>query len=477
MTIDTSVPESPGWWMQKASTLLGLRRERYDILNNWHDGQPPLPILPEGGSEVFRRLQRQACTNFAELIVASVRERISLRDIRTAVSGDREDDVAYQIWQANGLDLGLSDLLRNVLALSDGYMIVGVDDEGVVITSEDPRQTIVFADPVRQTYNRAAVKMFRDNDMQMDYIICYVAGVDGGPAMKYVASKESGYTTVQPLKATFAPAAFDWDTSQGGEDGIALPHSYVPVVHFQNKDGKGEFETHIPLLDRINHMVYNRMVIALYQAFRQRAILVDVDEGVDEHGATVDAIPDDLLTSDPGSWIQLPKDAEIWESGQADMSGIINSIKEDVMQLAAVTRRPMSIFAPDNQSAEGANFTREGLTFATQDRMTRIADGLSDVFKLAFLTLGDAERADKSKIIVGWNPPERYSLLDKAASSSQSVSTLARRTIARQVWQMSPPEVDQAEAEWTEERLLDPTPPVGRIGGLVGAVSGDASGI
>ncbi len=174
----------------------------------------------------------------------------------------------------------------------------------------------------------------------------------------------------------FSAAAFDWDEDRGGADGEQLGHPLVPVVRFRNRKGVGEFEPHLDILDRINHDVYNRVVIALYQAYKQRAILVDEPE--DEDGEPVNL--DDVMTSDPGSWLQLPFNSKVWESSQVDLQGILNATKDDIELLAAVTRRPMALFSPENQSAEGASFTREGLTFAVEDKQTRAGQGLVDVF-------------------------------------------------------------------------------------------------
>lgn len=461
MPIDVNVAGSPGWWMQKGAMKLRSRLPRLQLLSNYYLGSPPLPIVNGPVSDVFRRFQQQACTNFAELIVSSVRERLSVRDIRTAASTDQVDEVAWNLWRENGLDVEFSDVLENMLALGDAYMIVGLDGGEVVITGEDPRQVVTFHDPVRQSVVRAAVKMFRDTDLGYDFIVLYLPGlvVDGvqGNARMFVAKRKTAAR--QQMTSVFSPASFDWDADQGGVDGIELPHPLVPVVRFRNRRGVSEFEPHIQLLDRINHMIYTRMVIALYQAFRQRAIKVDVSENaVDENDQPVDAIPDDLLTSDPGSWIQLPKDAEIWESQQADMGGVINAIAADVKQLAAVTRRPMSIFAPDNQSAEGANLTSEGLVFVTEDTQTRASHALIDVIHLAFLTSGDTQRADKARIVVGWNEIQRYSLTDKANATAQAKDVLPKRTIYREVWQQNPPQVAQIEAEAADQLLFEPPP-------------------
>lgn len=457
--IDTTVPDSPGWWMQRCAVKLRSRLPRLIHLAAYHEGNPPLPVVDGQMTEVFRRFQQQSCTNFSELIVGSVRERVSVRDIRTAASGGQTDNVAWRLWRDNGLDVEFSDVLENMLALGDAYMIVGTDDDGVVITGEDPRQVVTIHDPVRQSRVRAAIKMFRDADAGEDFIVLWLPAAEpGGYARKFVARRLVGRgtgTSFYRPSTVFSPAAFDWDVEQGGSDGIELEHPYVPVVRFRNRRGVGAFEPHIALLNRINHMIYTRMVIALYQAFRQRAIQVDVDEdAVDAEGNPVDAIPDDLLTSDPGSWIQLPQNAKIWESQQADMQGIISSIDADVKQLAAVTRRPMSIFAPDNQSAQGARVGNEGLIFATEDAQNRAGQGLVEVMYLAFLASGDAVRADKASIAVGWNQIERYSLAERGETTAKAKGTLPDRTIWREVWQATPPQIDQIEAEAADQALL-----------------------
>src|SRR5690606_39173633 len=160
---------------------------------------------------------------------------------------------------------------------------------------------------------------------------------------------------------------------------------------------------HLRLLRRIDRLVFQMTVIVMYQAFRQRAIQMNAEEDdVDiqndfKTSIGVDDL-DDILTSDPGQWFLLPSGAKVWESNQADINGILSAIKDEVMRLAAVTRRPMAIFAPDNQAAEGAKFTREGLTFAVEDKITRATQGIVDLYHLIFLTAGDMDRAVKSKI-------------------------------------------------------------------------------
>jgi hypothetical protein len=450
MSIDTTVENTPGWWLLQACRKREGRVSRLQKLADYHDGNPPLPTANVAATDAFRKVQQQARTNMAELIVGSLRERVSVRDIRTQVSGEKPDSEAWDIWLENGLDVEFSEVLENMLAMGDAYMIVGTDpDGGAVITGEDPRQVVTIHNPARQAEVRAAVKAFHDPDESVDYLYLYLSGATLGEAnaRRYVAKRSRKSLGAGII---FSAAAFSWDTDRGGADGEELPHPFVPVVRFRNRKGIGEFEPHIDILDRINHDVYNRVVIALYQAYKQRALLVDNPE--DENGDPVNL--DEVLTSDPGSWLQLPAESKVWESSQVDLQGILNATSDDIKLLAAVTRRPMSLFAPDNQSAEGANFTREGLTFAVEDKQTRAGQGLVDVFYLAFLATGRTDRAVKSRIIVGWNPGERYSITDKASAGSQAVTVLSKRTVMREVYQMTPTEIDQAEAEASDELLL-----------------------
>ncbi|WIA95811.1 phage portal protein [Curtobacterium sp. MCBA15_004] len=453
MSIDTTVENTPGWWLQKACRKREGRVARLQNLANYHDGNPPLPTSNVAATDAFKKVQRQARTNMAELIVGSLRERVSVRDIRTAASGEKPDSEAWDMWLDNGMDVEFSEVLENMLAMGDAYMIVGTDtDDNAVITGEDPRQVVTIHNPARQSEVRAAVKVFHDPDESVDYLYLYLSGATLGVvnARRYVARRAR-----KSLGAgiVFSAASFSWDEDRGGSDGEELPHPYVPVVRFRNRKGVGEFEPHIDILDRINHDVYNRMIIALYQAYKQRAIQVDEDEAEDGKGEPVNL--DDVLTSDPGSWLQLPFNSKVWESSQVDLQGILNATKDDIAHLAAVTRRPLPMLSPDNQSAEGANFTREGLTFAVEDKQTRAGQGLVDVFYLAFLATGKTDRADKSRIIVGWKPGERYSITDKSSAGSQAVTVLAKRTVMREVYQMTPTEIDQAEAEAADELLLN----------------------
>ena len=71
--------------------------------------------------------------------------------------------------------------------MGDGYMMVGGVDPAIgapVITGEDPRQVVTIHDPVRQRRVRAGLKLFHDDDADVDLAYLYKLGdplEDGTP--------------------------------------------------------------------------------------------------------------------------------------------------------------------------------------------------------------------------------------------------------------------------------------------------------
>lgn len=449
MPIDIAVPQSPGWWMARLSTKLLGRRDRLNRLANYYQGDPPLPEGAENAKTAYAAFQKKARTNFAELIVEALRERCVQSGFRTGAAGDEDGDaVAWALWKNAGLPVEMADVTESMFALGDAYVIVGLDaDDELVVTGEDPRQVVTEHDPRQQRKVLAALKMFHDDVAGRDFAYLYLPGV------RYVASREMK----QPNQTgqQFNPVAWDWDTALGGVAGEELPHNVIPVVRFRNKRGVGEFETHTDLLDRINHMLLQRMVIATMQAFRQRAVKGDLPDR-DAEGKLIDY--DELLSADPGALWRLPEAVELWESGQVDLTPILSSVKDDVLHLAAVTRTPLHMFTPDaaaQGSAEGASLQREGLVFKAEDRIERISVSAATVLSLMFLFTGDEQRAKISDIEVMWRPAERFSLAERASAAVQAATAgVPWRTRMVSIMQFSPQDMTRMEAERAEDELL-----------------------
>lgn len=452
MIDDVQTPMSPGWWLDRLAKQLLDRRKRYDQLQGYVDNTAEIETVHGSKTtrEAYSRLRRVSRTNFAELVVEAARERMRPSGFRTGASSDVDTDAeAWRIWQANSLDADSALVHRTALSLGDAYVIVGdVDDEigAPVITPEDPREVIAEHDPIRRRKPVAALKMYHDDLLGQEVAYLYLPG-------------RVLRATRRKSEAMMAWSSADWSWDKGYE--IGLPGNAVPVVRFVNKPnlravGMGEFEAHVSVLDRINHQVLQRLEIATLQAFRQRAI-----KGVpntDENGSYISY--DDIFTASPGSLWLLPETAELWESGQVDLGPIRQAIRDDVQDLAAVTRTPLYYLSPDanNGSAEGASLAREGLIFKVEDRIAQAGESWERVMSLAFLMAGDEARAALGDMEVQWAPPERFSLAERydAASKAQAAGVPWRQVMGS-ILQFSPQEVDRMEADRQAEALFADT--------------------
>lgn len=453
--IDTQTPRSPGWWLEHLIKKLGERRDRYDLLDAYYTGEQSVPVTAtKAVRESYRRLMAISRTNFAELVVEATRERMVPVGFRTGAEGDDlEDKEAWRIWQANSLDADSHLLFRSSLALGMGYAIVGpVDNEigAPVITPEDPREVITVHDPVRRRKTVAALKVFCDPIDNVERAYLYLPGIVYR-AVRQAPAAGSG---------TYDASGWEWESLS------MLPARVVPVVAFPNRDSLygrrdglgsswGEFEPHLSILDRINYTILNRLEIATLQAFRQRAL-----KGVPTHdneGNEVDY--DDILSGDPGAFWLLPATAELWESGVVDLTPIRTSVRDDVQDLAAVTRTPLFYLTPEatNGSAEGASLAREGLTFKAADRILQAKESLEQTMALAFLFAGDQVRARRMDMEALFADPQRFSLAERAdAASKASAAGMPFRWIAENIWQSSPQEIERMEAARATDALLAP---------------------
>ena len=441
MAIDVETVESPGWWMKKLWDKLEARRTHYQEMFDRYDGEAPLPDSLEDAPEAAQQFFKTSRTRFAEMIVKAVLYPLKIQAVYTGqTSGDLGDAEAFSLMKRSGMLYETQSCHRAALVTGRSYAIVSRytspttgKDYGPRFTSEDPREVVTIQDPVVQSETLAGFKITHDELYERDYAYLYLAG------RVYRASKEAtGKTDTLPR---FDPSSFDWDEEYGGENGQALPGmpDDVAVIPYRDEEGVGEFERHISLLDRIDHMVLQGMVIATYQAFKQRGIKVDPEDMPEHDPETGEEIDyDEIFSADPGALWRLPQSAEMWESGAVDLTPIWTGIDRDIQKLSAVTFTPLSMFSPEgqNQSAEGANLTREGRTFKIEDRQETFGASHEKALSLLMKLDGQDERADLGQLKITWRPAERHSLAAKGSAMSQTRGDLPFRTRAIDIWQI-----------------------------------------
>lgn len=427
------------------ATRLAQKRERIDLLASYHDGRPPLPEGAAGMRDAYRRFQEKSRTNYAELIVEATRERMIPNGFTTSLEQDPEGDaIAWEYWTANALEVGSADVHSNMLGLGDGYTLIGgLDpDTGVPnITSEDPRQIITRHDPARPRVVQVALKVFTDEWTGQDTAFLYT------PGQVLVATR----ATRDDVIGLDDLATWTWSR----ERSFTFPQKLVPVVRFQNRRGNSEFETHIDLLNRINLTILQRLVITAMQAYRQRALKKSSETDMPTHDNEGNEIDYNALFSPgPGALWDLPPGVELWESQQATFQDILAAVKDDVRELAAVTRTPVGYLIPDgaNQSAEGAAAMREGLVFKAEDRIARAKASWEQTLSIAFRFAGDDERANLSQLKSLFRDPQRYSLQERADAATKATDLpLDERLVS--IWGKSPADLPGLRAQRSADLL------------------------
>lgn len=397
---------------------------------------------------------RLARVNFAELVVEATRERMQVVGFRTGTDGDPEADAeAWRIWQANSLDADQQLVDRPSLSMGDAYVITGpVDDEigAPLITAEDPRQVITEHDPRRRRKVTAALKVYRDDVLGFDVAKLYLPG-----------RVLTAYRRPRAEEFGLFEHGFEWVADEPLLDinGNLVPE--VPVVRFCNRPtgnvanpGRSELDGSLDTLDRINHMVLQRVVIATAQAFRQRAVkglpLKDADGNDIDYG--------EVFAPDPGALWQLPAAAEMWESQQTDFGPVLTSVRHDVQDLAASTRTPLFYLTPDaaNGSAEGASLAREGLIHKVNDRIVQASESWEQVMALAFRFSGRPAPVDAEVL---WQPPERFSLAEKYDAAAKAAGAgLPWEAVMSDVLQFSPQQLERLRTLRATDLLLADEP-------------------
>lgn len=462
MPIDASVPRSDGWYVMRMQRMLRTHLPRLNRLISYRDGRPPLPEGATDQQQAYQAFQQKARSNFAELVGEATRDRMQVTGFRTALADDATgDQAAWAMWRQLGLPVKSGDALGDMLHLGKGYMIAGWDNDRncPVATAEDPRTMVVIHDPLDSRRVIAAMKFYTDPELVRDVIYLYLPG-------RVRTAVRGQATTVVGRTAAFTPSDWDWVDELPDNDpmfGLIDPGGdlsgkigdRVPVVPFVNRQAIGEFENHLDLLDRINHGILQRMVIVATQAYRQRVFIGDFRPVDPVTGATIDY--GQLFKGSPGAAWTFPTGTDVKEFTQADVSGILNAVKDDVLHLASVTRTPLHMFTPDavSQSAEGAQLQREGLVFKVEDRIARASDGFAQLMSLLFLFSGDQTRGQVEQMVPMWAPVERYSLAEQGSAWSQ-MAGLPFAARARIVLQANPAEIAEMESERATEALLAP---------------------
>lgn len=446
-------PKTPEEWLRVLARRMDHRRSSVLLIRSYISGNAPLPEMSRETAEAWRMFQRKARTNWGELIVDSVVDRVVPNGITVGGETDSPSAKAAQrIWRKNRMNSVFKSWLRYGLTFGQSYLTVWDGGDGVIVTADSPETMIVITDPLQHWKPVAAMRVWRNDEEARDYAIVWT---EGG----WQQFTRPTYTKVElrviPSKWLVNLAEGSW-TSDGQPSGVsrlgvAQP---IPVVVYNNPGGHGDFETHIDLINRINAGILERLCISAVQAFRQRAITGGMLPERDADGNVIDYTK--VFAPAPGVLWNLPEGLDLWESTPVDLSGVLNATKEDVRQLSAVTRTPLPMLMPDNAntSAEGARETSSGHYFRCVDRLDEAKHGVELCMDLAIRLSGMATNPDEP-VEVSFEPVDRITTAEKyqAALAAHNAGE-SWKSIQRNILGYSPDQIAQDEIDRAEEALM-----------------------
>lgn len=401
--------------------------------------------------------------NYAKVIVDAVSSKCGIEGFRSSVASDEQGDTKIkELFDRDDMGFSMQDAVALACTYRKAYLFVDpVTGRQRVVP---PNNAAVMLDGANEPV--AAVVMTRDKAMRQDTLRVFVREVDRetglatGKLYGYVATRKLDsyrHRSVGGTKITGSDSEIPLDRSlRGGwlwwKQLSSLKTDRIPVTVLQNKDNKNEFEDAGDTITRINHMIWQRVIIATMQAFRQRAVKGNFPKR-DAQGRDIDYAA--LFEPGPGSLWQLPEGAEMWESQTTEIASLLEAVRADEKALGAQTKTPMNHFSDSvNNSAEGAASQKEAYYDKVEDRRKRFGSRLKRHTSILLEVNDEKERAAIENLEVIWTPIESLSLTEKtAAFASLKGQGLGIKTALREGMKMTPSEIRRAIMELNEDAL------------------------
>jgi hypothetical protein len=390
-------PLTPEWWLARLYKQLIARQKLVTAADKWYSGPHPAPQGYKQAQQMLNRLLNMTGANFIALVVDAAVERLHIEGFK--VAGQNDSDL-WDIWQSNSMDLGSEMVFLESLACGEASILVDPElnpDGFPTITPEHPLQTIVECMPGRPRQRAAGLKMFIDDMGPMKMVAATV----------YLPDQVVNYVAEAPrtggLSANQVPRFERQDSSSGTHD-----LGEVPLIAFPNRPrmltpGTPEFDRAVPIQQRINKTILDRLVMQDFSAFRQKWMTgveiptdPETNQPVDSFKSAVDRI-----------WSVPDPAARMGNFEADDISQLLAGVADDAKHMAAVVPTPPHYLLGDlvNLSAEALKAAEAALVSRVRAHMRHLSEPAEAVGRLALRAAGkDSPTAAAMETL--WRNPE-----------------------------------------------------------------------
>lgn len=433
---------TPEQWRDLLLEQLRSRLPELEKLQDYYDGNHPLPTAPKKIEEKFQTFAKQSRTNWMELVVAAPAERLEV--VGFNFTDGPATDVWANIWQANQLDADSKLVHIDALTLGSSFVLVWPDPKhpsGVRITMEHPTQCIVAYEPGDRRRRAAGLKVWTGVDRRL-YATVYLPG----EVHRFV-------TDEQLVGLGAAPTA--WRPREGVPASADTGLEVVPLVEMRPRPrfdgtGRSELDGLTDIQDRINSTVFNRMVAGEFGAFIQRWVTgIEIEE--DENGNPIKpfnlGIDQILVAEDPQS--------RFGNFTATDLGNYVKGVEADVTHLAAISKTPPHYLlgALVNASGDALKSAETGLVSKVRDRQTFLGEDWEEVIRIALAAIDDPRAGDLAAEVV-WKDPETRSEGELVDALVKMAGLGVPREVLWQRWGASPQDIERWKSMAAEEALL-----------------------
>lgn len=450
--------------------ILRPDRERWAA---YYRGEHPLPWFTEAFREAFRASFHRFASNFTQLVVDGISERLEVQGFRFL--DDIGDADLWAVWQDNNLDAGSQQAHTEALIKGACYALVEPrSDQRPAITIEDCLGAITLDDP-------------RDRRRRLAGMKCWID--DAGRLVVYLYLPDDVYTYRTDRAATAS-----WDGWIRGEakqlrsrlrpwtppdqDIWPLPNplGVVPLVPLLNRPlldgiGRSEVDPVTSNQDAINYYRSAAFIAARKMALPQRwatGLKLEIDPAtgrpkrpfVTDEGRPADIWT--IATPDPDEPVP-PFAPQFGQFEAADITRFVRLIEAEVWQMASVSRLPFSeLLNRDSsipQSGEGLKSSEAPLLRKVGKAQVHLGEGWEEVMRVALRAMRDS-RADRRVAETIWVSPETR---NEAVRTDAVVKLKAAQIIDDQTAQeligMTPTQIQRLNERRAATPPQPPAPP------------------
>ncbi len=460
--LDAQTPGSDDWWLVKCGNEFGAGLKRMAKLQSYRDGKALLPenMWDSSSKASYLRFLERARLHVVETIRDSRTNRQGVVGFRTAAEQSSfGDPVAWEQWNRQHMDVLSRDLFNDVGDFGRAYVLV------VPQTWEGPRWQVLnewttygITDKDRPWSVKAGIHYQFNEILEREELTLFMGPSHEGPGFYRTAVREARVSTLPQDGNPWSPGTnWDWIEERQTTDGVV--ENLLTKV--STTDGYGIYEKHLDTVDRINEITLNAINLIVMQSFKQRAVKGDLPQFYPEDfpdpqlaGKRINY--DEVFETGAGALWMLPVGADMWESTVTDVTPVYMARKQELQTLCSLTSTPQDLFAGEsqNQSALGAQISREPLFYAVSAMNERAGDALEQVMATTFSILGDVTRSDSAQIETMWKKVTPATMAEKAeAAAKYRAGGAPQEFIDTEVFEMSPLEQRRVRSQRANDQF------------------------